>query len=564
MLDPHARRRPERPHGGALTPRLPSAATLAVALLLTVPAPTLGAAMAGRAGEGGPPQSTTPTTPTPAGTGAVHYCPVCGAQNRSDSRFCLKDGSPLPLIDPGRFRPGFVRVAGTYSTDEIERMMHAAADSVVRIRVRTTSTYKYPVVYWKDEEAEYFRRAQLGKIETSDNDARLAGSGFVVSRDGEIVTNAHVANPDGMKADLTVETEDGRSFPARLIGVDPASDLALLKIDTDSLPPLAWGDSSALRVGQETWAIGNPLDIGISITRGTISSLAGTRTGINQVEAFVHSDAHITHGNSGGPLVDVVGHVLGVSDIVFSESKGQGYSIPSRMAQLVVDRLRRLGRYDRGFVGLHIRPVDSDSVTKYGLTRNDGSVVEEVLKGTPAETAGLAPGDVLFGINGHQAGSTYLLQEAVSSVGPGASLKLMVDRRGKVLELALTTVLRPGAPRTDPLQELQGYLRLWFEEDPKKMQVIIRDPHRSRKAPGLYEGFRVKTVVPAQDWPEEPVTLNYYRTRAKPIPIGSLNDLRSALKRAYVGGRMAATFEIDNPPAPIASVAFDEIWPIIL
>src|SRR6185295_15675963 len=106
-----------------------------------------------------------------------------------------------------------------------------------RIRVRTKTTFKYPIAYWKDEEARYFRRGMVGKIETSESDARFAGSGFVISQDGEIVTNAHVASPDGMQADLTVETQDGRSFPARLIGADSASDLALVKIDEAGIPP---------------------------------------------------------------------------------------------------------------------------------------------------------------------------------------------------------------------------------------------------------------------------------------------------------------------------------------
>src|SRR5262245_7630982 len=239
--------------------------------------------------------------------------------------------------------------------------MRRVSESVVRIRVRTKATYKYPVTYWKDEEAQYFRRAMLGKLETSDSDARLAGSGFAISEGGEIVTNAHVASPDGQQADLVVETHDGRSFPARLVGADAASDLALLKIDTDSIPPLEWGDSTKVRVGQETWAIGNPLDIGISITRGTMSGISGTRVGVNQVEALLHSDAHITHGNSGGPLVDVFGRVLGVSDLGFSEAKGQGYSIPSLMARLVIDRLRKEGRYLRGFIGVQVRPIDSEN-----------------------------------------------------------------------------------------------------------------------------------------------------------------------------------------------------------
>ncbi len=304
----------------------------------------------------------------------------------------MKDGTPLPAFDPERRVQGFVRSPGTFSPEEIQQVMRRVSESVVRIRVRTRTTYKYPRTYWKDEEAEYYHRAMLGKIETSDSDALFAGSGFVISQEGEIVTNAHVARPDGMEADLTIETQDGKSFPARLVGADAASDLALLKSDTNALSPLTWGDSGALRVGQETWVIGNPLDIGISIARGTMSGISGTRVGMNQVEAFLHSDAHFTHGNSGGPLVDVQGQVLGVSDIVISGAKGQGYSIPSRMAHLVIDRLRKDGRYQRGFIGLQVRSVDSDVIKKFGLSRTDGSVAEYVLPDSPAGRAGLKAG----------------------------------------------------------------------------------------------------------------------------------------------------------------------------
>ena len=509
--------------------------------------------------------SLAPAAPSwPADEPAPHYCPVCGAQNAAANRFCVKDGTPLPAVDPERRVQFFARSPSTYSPEEIQEAMRGVSQSVVRIRVRTTTTYKYPVAYWKDEEAEYYHRAMLGKIETSDSDARFAGSGFVISRDGLIVTNAHVASPDGMQAQLTVETLDGKSLPARLLGLDAPSDLALLKIEENTLPPLEWGDSTAIRVGQETWAIGNPLDIGISIARGTMSGITGTRAGFNQVEAFLHSDAHITHGNSGGPLVDVQGKVLGVSDIVFSDSRGQGYSIPSRMARLVIDRLKEHGKYERGFIGLQIRPVDSDAVRQFGLKRSEGSVVEFLLPDSPASRSGFKPGDVLYGINGHMIVSSYSLQEGVSSVGPGASIRLAVDRQGKLLELQTTTTDRPPTPRVDPLADMQDYLRIHFEEDARKKQVFIRDPYRSQRAPGLYDGSRVKSVLPCQDWPDEPVTLSYYRAHARPIPIGSLDDLRAALKRAYRGGKVAATFEIDNPSAPVASVAFDEIWPILL
>jgi S1-C subfamily serine protease len=494
---------------------------------------------------------------------SVVYCPVCGAENKAGSKFCLKDGAPLPAYEPARQPQVFTRSPATYSDEEVQQVLNQAAAAVVRIRAKTTTTYKYPRAYWKTEEDEYFAHAMVGEIETSDKDQRLAGSGFAISADGEIVTNAHVAYPDRQDAELTVEAQDGSTHAAKLVGADPASDIALIKIDPSVLPPLEWGDSGSVRVGQQTWAIGNPLDIGISFTRGTMSGVNASRIGLHQIEAFMHSDAKITHGNSGGPLVDVTGHVLGINAITFGE-KGQGYSIPSKMARLVVDRLRKDGKYERGFAGLQVKPIDADAISLYNLVRREGTVVESVLPGTPAEQSGIKPGDVIYGINGHVAGSTYLLQEAIASVGRGSAVTLTLDRRGQKVDASITTTLRPDSPRGDPLRYLSDYLRLYFEEDAKQHIVIVRDPNRSRRAPGIYDRARVRSVLAAQDWPEEPITLNYYRTRAKPVEINTLQDLRKALARMYVGGRVGVTFEIDNPSAPIASVAFDEVWPIFI
>ncbi len=495
-----------------------------------------------------------------AGASEGVYCPVCGTRNRVGSGFCLKDGSPLPALDPARVVPVFTRDPATYSPEEIQEAVHRASRAVVRVRIKTTSTLKYPVVFQPEKEL-----ISIGQLESVEGASRLIGSGFTVGQ-GEIVTNAHVATPFGVPAQVTVDAQDGRSLPARLRGVDLASDLALLQVDTASLPQLEWGSSDRLQLGDETWAIGDPLDLGLSVTRGTISTKARMRTGLNQVEAFVHSDAFITHGNSGGPLVDVLGRVVGVSDMGFIEDRGQGYSIPSDMARLVVDRLRSAGKYERGFLGLHVRQVDTDNVKKYGLKRTTGVVVESVLKGAPAEAAGFRPGDVLFGINGRQAISSYLLQEAVSSVGPKASIVIILDRAGQVIELKLTTALRPVEPRIDPLLDLQSYMMVRFEEDPKHHGVVIRVPDSYSPAPrfGFNDGDIVDSMLAAQDWPDEPITFEYYKKKAHSASVSSLSELRSALGRMYMGGRVGVAFQIKRSLHPIAAVAYDEIWPIIL
>ena len=499
------------------------------------------------------------------------YCPVCGAANEAGSKFCASDGAPLPEFVPSRLPASFVRSADTFSDEEIQQTLDTVGASVVRISARTTTAYKFPVTWWNDRHREFFGvvlgGAMVGKLDTSDTDQRLFGSGFAIGEDGEIVTNAHVAAPDGMKTALTVETKDGRTLEATVIGVDPACDLALLKIAPGSLVPLQWGDSGAVRVGQQVWAIGNPQNIGLSFARGTMSGVSATRVGLHQVEAFIHSDALIASGNSGGPLVDVSGRVLGVNAAGINAVRGQGLTIPSRMTRVVIDKLRK-GGYERGFVGLHVKPVDADAISRYNLTRREGAVVEYVLPGTPAQKAGFQSGDVLYGVNGRQTPSSYLLQEAVSSVGGGAPIKLTLDRQGKTMEIEVTTTKRPEDPRTDPLRDVQSYLRLYFEEDARAGIVKVKDPNRSRKAPGLYDGAIVKSVLPGQDWPEEPITLNYYKTRGKTIRVASLADLRTAFARSYIGGKVAMSFEVVYVTIankePIVSLAFDEVWPIFL
>jgi len=489
------------------------------------------------------------------------YCPVCGARNRGGSRFCLKDGSELPAIDPGRFNPAFRRALETYSPEEVQKAVHRASASVVRIRGQTNVEMKYPVLL-RDSR----RLLVFGKLEVLKAEERFAGSGFCISATGEIVTNAHVASPYGTETRLLVETPDGRSLPARLLGLDRAVDLALLKVDTGSIPPLEWGDSNDARIGDEVWAVGNPLDLGITLTRGTLSSLGRVRVGLNQIESFMHTDAFITHGNSGGPLVDVMGRVLGVNDATVIQPRHHGYAIPSMTSRLAIERLRKSGRYDRGFLGLHARPIDAEAVSRYAITHRDGLLVESILPGSPAEGAGLRKGDVLFGINGRRAPSSYLFQEAVSSVGPGAELALSVERAGQTMDVKLKTASRPADPRTDPVLEWERGMDMRFEADAKSGDVVVRISNAFSQALkyGFEDGDHVVSVLAAQDWIEEPIFLENLKKKTHPVSIAGIDDLRKALARSRLGQRIGAIFLLKESDAPLVTVVFDEVLPIIL
>ncbi|HEU5182638.1 MAG TPA: PDZ domain-containing protein, partial [Candidatus Polarisedimenticolia bacterium] len=289
------------------------------------------------------------------------------------------------------------------------------------------------------------------------------------------------------------------------------------------------------------------------------------RVGLNQVENFLHSDAFFTHGNSGGPLVDVQGLVLGVNDMTYGAFKAQGYSIPSRMARWVVERIQKDGAYRRGFVGLQVRPADAESLKKFSLKRNRGLLVESVLKGTPAEGAGFHVGDLLFGINGRGATEMYLLQEAVSSVGPDAPLTFNLERAGAETTLSVKTALRPATPRIDPLKDLERYLQAEFVEDPRGGRVDLRIFNNFSIAGSyhLVDNERVLDVLPAQDWKEQPLRPEVFRALS-PHSVKSLADLREALVRMYLGGRIGVALNLKAQQQRVVSVVIEENWAVIL
>ena len=515
-----------------------SAGRTALLVLLTLESPARGIA-----------QEPIPSAPAPV------YCPVCGAQNKAGSKFCLKDGTALPAFDPARVSQSFVRATEAFSAEEIQAAIQEAARSVVRIRVKASASLRYPEL---DDDG-------LGYLEVDTDEESLIGSGFVIDADGSVVTNAHVAAPFGAGAELSVDSTGGESYPAKLVGFDEASDLAVVRIEAGKLPPLTWGDSEKVLLGEETWALGNPLNIGFSMTRGNISSVVRARMGMHQVENFLHSDAFFTNGNSGGPLVSVRGLVLGVNDMGYSGSKSQGYSIPSRMGRLVTEKIRTQGAYKRGFLGLQVRALDSESIRKYSIKRTGGVVVETVLPGFPAAAAGFRQGDLIFGLNGHGAPETYLLQEAISSVGPEAPLTIAVERGGQVVSVPVTTALRPATPRIDPVQDLQRYLQAEFVEDAKKNVLLkIVNSFSVAVTYGFEDGQKVESVLVAKDWPSEMALHPEVYRASHPHPVKSLADLREALGGMYLGGRLGVAFSMKTDRVRVISLVLDEEWAVLI
>ena len=263
------------------------------------------------------------------------------------------------------------------------------------------------------------------------------GSGFIVVADGTIVTNNHVV--DGATS-IKVTLDDGTELPAKLVGRDAKNDLAVLKIKSDKpLPTVKWGDSDKLMPGDQVLAIGNPFGIGTTVTAGIVSA-RGRDLDSGPFDDFIQIDAPINHGNSGGPLVDVNGNVVGINTAIYSPnggSVGVGFAIPSDQAQKVVAKLMKGGSIQYGYLGVQIQPVTPDVASAIGLDHLSGALVSQVNDGSPAARAGIETGDVITSFAGQEVKDSKDLSRAVADVSPGSKETLDVWRKGKDVEISV-------------------------------------------------------------------------------------------------------------------------------
>ena len=287
--------------------------------------------------------------------------------------------------------------------------------------------------------------------------AEALGSGFIISPDGYIVTNNHVI--DNATA-IKVTLDDGTELPATLVGADPKSDLAVVKITAPKpLPVISWGDSDRLKAGDQILAIGNPFGIGTTVTAGIVSA-RGRDLHSGPYDDFIQIDAPINHGNSGGPLVDVEGKVVGINTAIYSPnggSVGVGFAIPSDQAQNVVVRLMKDGSIQHGFIGVQIQPVTPDVANAIGLAAAEGALVAKVDADTPAGRAGIKTGDVITALGGQAIKSPRDLSRMVADLSPGQKEHVTVWRQGEDRDLLITVggndTQGGGQPSTDNGQQ---------------------------------------------------------------------------------------------------------------
>ncbi len=272
------------------------------------------------------------------------------------------------------------------------------------------------------------------------------GSGVIVSASGYILTNNHVVESAD---EIEVILNDSRHALAKVIGTDPDSDLAVLKIDLDRLPVIVLGNSDSLQVGDQVLAIGNPFGVGQTVTGGIVSALGRNQLGINTFENFIQTDAAINPGNSGGALVDMEGRLIGINTWIASSSGGSqgiGFAVPVNMARRVMERLISGGRVQRGFLGITLQDVDANLAKQFGLSGPNGALVNDVMPHMPADKAGIQSGDVIVSFNGKPVADGHELQLAVSDCSPGsqATVKLIRNRASKTLEVTLGELPKQG------------------------------------------------------------------------------------------------------------------------
>jgi serine protease DegQ len=269
------------------------------------------------------------------------------------------------------------------------------------------------------------------------------GSGVVATPDGYILTNNHVVQAADV---IAVALADGRQFDARLVGADPESDLAVLKVEATGLPVITFGRDDALKVGDVVLAIGNPFDVGQTVTMGIVSALGRSNLGINTFENFIQTDAAINQGNSGGALVDSNGHLVGINTAIFSRTGGSigiGFAIPATLVRQVMNDLIRVGKVTRGYFGVEPEDITPDVAQMLKLERSDGVVLKGVQRASPAGRAGLEPGDVIVAINGEKVGNSRGMLNQIAQLPPGSSASVRVLRAGREVEVPVTVGERP-------------------------------------------------------------------------------------------------------------------------
>ena len=275
------------------------------------------------------------------------------------------------------------------------------------------------------------------------------GSGVLVSSQGFIVTNNHVVEAAD---EIEVALADGRKTVAKVVGTDPDTDLAVVKVDLQNLPAITLGHSEQAQVGDVVLAIGNPFGVGQTVTMGIVSALGRNHLGINTFESFIQTDAAINPGNSGGALIDTNGNLLGINTAIYSRSGGSlgiGFAIPVATVKTVMESIISNGQVVRGYIGVEPQDITPELAESFGLSTKTGAIIAGVVKDGPADKAGIKPGDILVAVEGKAVSDTTEMLNLIAQLTPGNTAKMTVLRKAQQSTVAVTIGKRPRVKRED-------------------------------------------------------------------------------------------------------------------
>ncbi len=292
-----------------------------------------------------------------------------------------------------------------------------------------------------------FFKKFFGDRDDSDDDESSLGSGVIVSGEGYILTNNHVVEAAD---EIEVVLADGRKAAAKLVGTDPETDLAVIKINLEKLPVIVLGQAEQAQVGDVVLAIGNPFGVGQTVTMGIISALGRNNLHINHFENFIQTDAAINFGNSGGALVDANGNLLGINSAIYSQTGGSvgiGFAIPVSTAKNVMESIIKTGHVVRGWIGVESQEITPELAASFGLQRQSGAIIAGVVRNGPADKGGIKPGDILLSVDGKPVADTNSMLNLIAQLAPGGKAKMTVLRKNKEATLDITVGKRPPNPK---------------------------------------------------------------------------------------------------------------------
>ena len=362
-----------------------------------------------------------------------------------------------------------------------------------------------------------------------------AGSGFIIDKEGHILTNNHVIEKANK---ITVTLADKSQVEATLIGADPKSDVALIKIDVDhDLPTVEMGDSQALEVGEWVIAIGNPFGLNQTVTVGVVSATGRSRVGINEYENFIQTDAAINPGNSGGPLLNIRGQVVGINSALYSRTGGYmgiGFAIPINMAKYINEQLMAHGKVTRGYLGVGIQDVDEGLAESFGLDKAGGVLITEVQDDTPASRAGIKSQDVIVKLDGTDLKDTQDLRNRIAQTIPGTTVALGIVRDGKPIELQAKIGEQPAdfgiASRSMPDQNPLSPFGLVVQELTPDLAEQLGFKGR--------EGLVISEVAPGSAAAEIGLRSGYLIEEVQKVKVTSLEELRQVMQQSETSDRV--------------------------